>query len=87
MAQNKNDQQRIFTNNDFLQGDSVNKAYFSVFGKVYDLTNIIEEQRDSTEGDNMIDWIGKDISHFFNKKSGLPIQQNPDLKNLTSQKG
>ena len=86
MTEEKNDKVRLFTSSDFLEGNSCNKAYFSLFGRVYDLTELIEKNRDTIQAENMLEWVGKDISHFFNKKTGLPIEQNQYIINQRSKR-
>lgn len=84
MSDSKNDSVRIFTSLDFKLGNTVNKAHFLVFENVFDLTNLIEENRASKQADNMIAWIGKDVSHFFDPVSKLPIRKHEFLvKNMT----
>lgn len=73
MVKSRNEKSWIFTKIDFQKGNTVNKAYFVVFGKVFNLTSLIEEKRNTVEADNMIDWIAKDISHFFDPETKFPI--------------
>ena len=77
---------KYFTKYDLNQRNTINYAWVSLFGKIYNLTEVIKNHRNTKQGDNTLKHIGKDVSHFFDSKSRLPKSQNEYLKTLKSEK-
>jgi hypothetical protein len=53
----------------FKSGD----LWVTIFGEVFDLTQLIQENISSSLCQPLIDFAGKDISHFFNKRTKEPL--------------
>lgn len=53
----------------FKSGD----LWVTIFGEVFDLTHLVQQNFTSSLCQPLIDFAGKDISHFFNSKTKEPL--------------
>lgn len=70
---------RYFTRADLQQHHTVDSAWVSIYRDVYDITAVIRENRTEPGIDNLLRFIGKDMSHLFNIKTKRPITKNSVL--------
>ena len=70
---------RYFTRFDLQQHHSVDSAWVSIYRDVYDITDVIRENRTEPGIDNLLKFMGKDMSHLFNPKTKRPITRNSVL--------
>ncbi|KAK2960611.1 putative cytochrome b5 [Blattamonas nauphoetae] len=62
---------RYFHANDVAQHNSTNDCWVSFLGKVYNITPLLEEYKNDTQVVNaFLNAAGRDISHWFNPKTG-----------------
>lgn len=65
-------------------GNTVNRLYVSLFGQVYDLTVIYEQNRDQRGASLILDYAGRDVSHLFNQRTMDPIVPDKNLRESIS---
>ncbi|KAI8929908.1 cytochrome b5-like heme/steroid binding domain-containing protein [Entophlyctis helioformis] len=71
-------QERYFTPDEVAEHNSPDDCWLSWLGLVYDLTKLVEEHRGSTLLLPILKNAGKDISHWFDRKTGdVKVHVNP----------
>lgn len=69
----------FYTEKEVAQHRYHDDCWVTIFGKVYDLTKLIEENRGNELTVPIIKYAGKSVSHWFNKKTGdLKTYMDPE---------
>ena len=74
---------KYFTKYDLLNFNTINKCYVSLFGKVYDITDSICNNKIRPEAETLYKYAGKDVTHFFDPKTKKPYQMQRELQAIT----
>ena len=63
---------RYYTQQDIEQHEQSNDLWVKLFGKVLDLTRLVQENFESPLVKPLIEFAGKDVSHWFNPETKEP---------------